>query len=95
MTTLAVPRYGIPLIGPDGLMSRDWYRYFAALPQALNNSPTSFDDAITQSSMDDIAIEAGLAHVTRVADAALAQAFYAVPPDQPVPPDLSLLAWFL
>lgn len=31
----ALPAASVPVLNPDGTMSKDWYRYFAALAKAL------------------------------------------------------------
>lgn len=47
MSTIIAPRYELPLLGTDGRISREWYKFLVQIANSIDRSGTSFDDLVT------------------------------------------------
>ncbi len=57
MSALTRPPARIPLAGPDGLITREWYRYFDEVVVRLGAASGSGTDDLTTSAFEDAGIE--------------------------------------
>lgn len=57
MSALTRPPARIPLAGPDGLITREWYRYFDEVSVRLGAASGSGTDDLTTSAFEDAGIE--------------------------------------
>ena len=57
MTTVTLPRAGIPLIGPDGRVTSEWFRFFHDITQRVGGVAGASADDLALSQFGDAGIE--------------------------------------
>ncbi len=58
MASIIVPPYKISLLDKNGLMTREWYKFFAQIATALGNSGSTNDDVQIIEAMESASNEA-------------------------------------
>ena len=102
MSALTRPPARIPLAGPDGLITREWYRYFDEVAVRLGAASGSGTDDLTTSAFEDAGIEETKAGLYALRDEIMAapvatphsagHEIGVAPPYEPITPQDELMA---
>ncbi len=102
MSALTRPPARIPLAGPDGLITREWYRYFDEVAVRLGGANGSGTDDLATSAFEDAGIEETKAGLNALRDEIMAAPVAAQhsavdelgvgPPYEPISPQEELMA---
>ena len=87
--SLNPPRFELPVVGKDGKITREWYRYLVGVGKSIT-SATLEDDLTLQATDADVSQAVAADRMARDAVLMASLGDY----DKPQAPDSSLLAWW-
>lgn len=92
MTSIIAPRPDQPLVGANGIVNREWYKYLVLLGNSVGPSLTAIQDVQLDAMTEDASNEAQSLRALRRAEAA--EGLFLLERDAPKPPDDNIFTFW-